>query len=374
MNNERELNRLDEKWAHPEIVQDDTYTIPHDFSAAIALKGKTLEEANAANEAWRKPLFDMFWADACPEEKDNYEWTEVFSEGGCPEEPERPVRMLIRSPKERGKKPLPGILFLHGGGLMGGTPECMCAMVSKFMLEGKIRAIVVMPEYRTAPVTQYPGAVNDAHAAWLWMHEHAEGLGIDPKNVVISGGSSGGQVAVALGFRLKSAGYPYGMPKGIIPLTPVMDDVAANASNLISFATEEGQLMGWDRNGVMLSGQLYLGDRFADPTLPPEAIPNRATPEDCVGYPPTWLPCCAELDVARDTVYRFAQMLSDADVFCDCHVWGGASHLITGGHYETDLCRRVWDVIEGSFRDALKYDMRRPWACPDPAAAEPTAE
>lgn len=362
MGRQREVNIYDTKWAHPEELLDNTYSIPHNFDAIKAQVGSAPETWNEVNVAWRKPLFDNFMETCDAREKELADWSELYTEHGCPLEPDTKTRILLRKPKSRkSKKKLPGILFLHGGGLMGGTPECMLMMVSKLLLETGLECVTILPEYRTAPFYPYPAAVNDCHSAYLWLNEHAEELGVDTDRLLIMGGSSGGHMTLSTGFRLKDFAYHGHMPRGLISIVPVMEDVSYTHSGRISQADPEGNLQGWDWHGRNLGFQLWLGEHFGDPTLPPEAVPARAMEEDVKGLPPVWFPACAELDTGRDATYRFAQLLHEAGIFCDVHVWGGCSHLLTGGEGEQELSKRIWAVIEGAVMDALKYDFRRPW-------------
>ena len=179
--------------------------------------------------------------------------------------------------------------------------------------------------------------------------------------IVIAGGSTGGQMALCLTFRLKGARYYGQMPRGIVAMEPVMDDVSANDSFRISFEDAEGNLNGWDVHGCRTGFKLWLGERYGDPSLPPEAVPNRATLEDVRGFPPVWMPSCAELDPSRDSAYQFAQLLHKAEIFCDFHEWGGCSHLLSGGPGEEPLARRIRATIEGALSDAVTYDFRRTW-------------
>lgn len=359
----REKNVLDTKWAHPEVLADGTYTVLHDLNAVKENVNKTIAEQDALREPWRKPLFDNFIENCDPREKDEVEWSEVYTEHGCPLEPEAKVRMLMRRPKDIGKEEkLPVVIYYHGGGLYCGTPETALDVVSRLMLESGVRAVVVLPEYRLAPAYEYPAAINDCHAAYLWLVEHAEEMQLDTDKFIIMGGSTGGHMTLSTAFRLKDYGYHGVMPRGLISCIPVMDDVAFTDSFRLSFEDEEGNIMGWDVHGPRTGFRLWLGERYGDPSLPPEAVPNRATAEDVKGLPPVWFPCCAELDTGRDSVYRFAQLLHAEGIFCDFHVWGACSHLLMGfDSYEEPLIKRVWSVIEASLKDAVNYDFRRPW-------------
>ena len=55
-------------------------------------------------------------------------------------------------------------------------------------------------EYRLAGVAIAPGAVNDVLYASKWFHEHASQYKVDPKKIIVSGGSAGGHLALMVGM------------------------------------------------------------------------------------------------------------------------------------------------------------------------------
>ncbi|CAG8489477.1 20316_t:CDS:2 [Cetraspora pellucida] len=100
----------------------------------------------------------------------------------------------------------PIVLFLHGGYFcIGGTK-----MIRSLAIEiAKIcKAKVFGVDYRLSPQHQFPAALCDAIAAYLYLinpGEDAEFDPIDPKRIVIMGESSGGGLAMALTLFLRDA-------------------------------------------------------------------------------------------------------------------------------------------------------------------------
>lgn len=351
-------DRFDDKWAHPEVVDagfwtTDYMTDPRDIEAMAP------EEVEAIRNGFRKPIGDTL-ADAFPA----WEFSEAWTERGCVEEPEAPaVHMMVAQPRERkpGKK-LPCVLAFTGGGLTGGgTAELGVLSTLADTGAANVPFVEVCFEYRTAPAAPYPAAINDCHAAWDWLLDHADELGIDLDRIVLYGDSTGGHLALATAFRLKRYGWDGApMPRGIVCKVPVIEDAGPEPSFAVSIRDPEtDKVVSWDHTCAFRNYRLWLGERFADSSLPPEAVPARATAEDVVGMPPLWVPAEAEFEPARDAVYRVARLWTEAGIFCDLHVWGGANHLLVGEG--TELAARVRRVVGGAVRDALAYDFRRPW-------------
>ena len=97
--------------------------------------------------------------------------------------------------------PLPVILYFHGGGWVIATIDTYDS--SARALANGANAIVVSVEYRKGPEDRFPGAHDDAIAAYRFLLQHAEPLGGDPRRIAVAGESAGGNLAfnVALAAR-----------------------------------------------------------------------------------------------------------------------------------------------------------------------------
>ena len=80
-----------------------------------------------------------------------------------------PVQIYKRGDAAGKKK---AMLFIHGGGFFGGDVEGK-ANQCKYLAE-QADIVVVSPEYRLAPETPWPGAVNDVMGTLEWMAASAE--------------------------------------------------------------------------------------------------------------------------------------------------------------------------------------------------------
>src|SRR5713226_9828306 len=81
------------------------------------------------------------------------------------------------------------ILYLHGGGYVMGSINTHRAMVARIARASQGRALLI--DYRLAPEHPFPGAVDDAVAAYRWMLSQ----GCKPAKVTIAGDSAGGGLA-----------------------------------------------------------------------------------------------------------------------------------------------------------------------------------
>ncbi len=99
--------------------------------------------------------------------------------------------------------PHPTIIFIHGGGWVGGTKEASVLSLLPY-LEMGWNAVNV--EYRLAKVSQAPAAVEDCLCALRWVIRNAKTYGFDPARLVVSGGSAGGHLALTTGLIPTAAG------------------------------------------------------------------------------------------------------------------------------------------------------------------------
>jgi acetyl esterase/lipase len=110
--------------------------------------------------------------------------------------------------------PQPTLIWIHGGGWVNGVKESAIGDLMPW-LEGGWNVVNV--EYRLARVSQAPAAVEDCLCALRWIGANAKTYGIDPKRLVVSGGSAGGHLALTTGMINESAGLDRQCPGAPLP-------------------------------------------------------------------------------------------------------------------------------------------------------------
>jgi acetyl esterase/lipase len=109
----------------------------------------------------------------------------------------RPLAIDIYVPKKSGA-PKPLILYIHGGGWMGGHTRQSAAfsnfpaVLAKLASEG---FVVASLEYRLSGEAPFPAQLQDARAAIRFLKANATKYGLDPSRVGVWGGSAGGHLA-----------------------------------------------------------------------------------------------------------------------------------------------------------------------------------
>jgi acetyl esterase len=114
----------------------------------------------------------------------------------------------------------PAILFIHGGGWVVGsldTHDGLCRALAR-----STGATVIAIDYRLAPESPYPAALDDCRDSFEWVRARAADLHIDPRRIVLVGDSAGGQMAAVLANEMARDGRHH-PPVAQILLYPVTD-------------------------------------------------------------------------------------------------------------------------------------------------------
>jgi acetyl esterase len=103
-------------------------------------------------------------------------------------------------------EPLPALVFFHGGGWTIGdldTHDMLCRE-----LASGARCAVFSVEYRLAPESPFPAAVDDSIAATDFVFRNAESLAVHPDRIAVGGDSAGGNLAAVVALHARDAGGP----------------------------------------------------------------------------------------------------------------------------------------------------------------------
>lgn len=250
----------------------------------------------------------------------------------------RPInRSTSRSIDQAPDADLPGIYYIHGGGMVLGDIQGEDATAS--MLCDQVGAVVVSVEYRLAPEHPHPAPVEDCYAGLVWTAKNAAELGIDPGRLAIYGGSAGGGLTIATALLARDRGGP--ALCFMMPIYPMIDDTNTTPSS--HEITDVGI---WDRAGNIEAWAWYLGGRPADQY----AAPTRA--DDLSGLPPAFIDV-GTVDLFRDEDIAFAQRLMQAGVPTEFHVNPGSYHASEVFAPDAALSQRIWATRLDALRRAL---------------------
>jgi len=183
--------------------------------------------------------------------------TYVTTIEGCEAHPSLTVRIYEPVFTE---KPVPAVLFLHGGGCIFGC--CDSHPDYGFRFAKHIGCQVIVPEYRLAPEHPFPAGLLDCYAALKWMDRSP---GIDSTRIAVCGLSGGGCLCAALALYVRDHGGP--RIRLQLPLYPMLDHRGTDSSRYI----QDPKV--WCDQYNQETWRLYLGsdeanvNQYASPAL-----------------------------------------------------------------------------------------------------------
>jgi len=195
------------------------------------------------------------------------------------------------------------VLFLHGGAYIVGSPRTHRSITGR--LAGLTGVATYVPDYRLAPEHPFPAALEDALACYRALLA----VGYRAADLVVSGDSAGGGLALALLLALRERGIA--QPAGLALISPWVD---LTCTQLASIRDDALLSEPWLRQGAAA----YLSARSP---RHPFASPLNG---DLAGLPPVVIQSAGE-EILRTDSRRLADALRAA-----------------GGKVELDEHPRLW--------------------------------
>jgi acetyl esterase/lipase len=116
------------------------------------------------------------------------------------------LKMDIYFAPDTGDRPVPAIMFIHGGAWSSGD-KCRLTFPQLIPVLLQRGYLVASINYRTAPKYKFPAQIEDAKCAVRFLRRQAAQLHIDSNRIGVEGESAGGQLAALLGLTDTSAGF-----------------------------------------------------------------------------------------------------------------------------------------------------------------------
>ena len=247
--------------------------------------------------------------------------------------------ITVRAYSPGGPGPHPALVYYHGGGWVIGdlhTHDGLCRS-----LTNAARCAVLSVDYRLAPESKYPVAVEDSYAALLWIAANADRLGIDRRRIAVGGDSAGGNLATVMALVARDRKGPrLALQVLIYPVTDHDLDTRSYVENATGYVlTREGMRWFWNQ---------YLAREAQG--REPYASPLRAS--SLAGLPPA-LVITAEYDPLCDEGEAYAARLRDAGVPVTLTRYPGMFHGFVRMTNILDKARTALDEIASSVQKAF---------------------
>lgn len=199
------------------------------------------------------------------------------------------------------------LLYLHGGAYVFCSPKTHRHLVAALSEAAGMMAFAL--DYRLAPESPFPAAVDDAVATYRWLLDQ----GFAPNRIAVAGDSAGGGLTVAMLVAARDAGLP--MPAAAVCLSP-WADLTITAESFVSKASLDS-LTG-DR--LRRLGQLYLN---GTDDKHPLASPVLA---DLKGLPPMLIQVGTDEVLFDDSIHLEAAAEA-AGVETELEIWEAMIHV-----------------------------------------------
>jgi acetyl esterase/lipase len=206
----------------------------------------------------------------------------------------------------------PGLLWIHGGGLVIGAAkqdDRLCAETAH-----RLGITVVSIEYRLAPESPQRSGAE---------------IGIDPSRVAVGGESAGAGIAASLVQSLRDTSEVQPVAQWLF--APMLDDRTAARTELDTIDHPV-----WNNRANRFGWASYLGTEPGSAEVPAYSVPARRT--DLSGLPPAWL-YAGDIELFRAEIEDYAERLRAAGVPVSFEIVTGAAHGFENWAAATNLAR-----------------------------------
>ena len=222
------------------------------------------------------------------------------------------ISCFMITPKRLDKK-APCLIYLHGGGFVLEAAGYHYGNAMRYARE--VGCKVIFPQYRLAPQNPHPVFFEDCYAAFRWVYDNADTLGIDISRIGIGGDSAGSTLAVGVCMMAKERRHPVKFRFQMLPY-PYLD--ARNTSESCRKYTDTPM---WNSS---------LSDRIgpmtkADPANPNYVWYSPVEADSFEGLPPAYIET-AEFDCLHDDGILYAGQLRKAGVDVTLNETRGTMH------------------------------------------------
>jgi acetyl esterase/lipase len=232
------------------------------------------------------------------------------------------ITLYVHRPAGAGGATLPGLLHLHGGGMV--MLEAAGPSYRRWRDELAAAGMVVVGvEFRNGAGKHgpfpFPAGLNDCASALAWVGENKARLGIG--KLVVSGESGGGNLTLATALKAKADGR-LGLVDGVYAQCPYISGRYVDKDPaLVSLYENDGFMIDCAMAGALVRAYDPTGENRTNPL----AWPYHAETGDLAGLPPHVI-SVNELDPLRDEGLAYHRKLLRAGVSSVGRTVNGTCH------------------------------------------------
>lgn len=245
------------------------------------------------------------------------------------------LRVRVYTPKIDSKE-YPGLLWLHSGGHIAGSPEAEEWLLLR--IAKGAGCIIAAPDYRLAPENPCPADIEDCYETLLWMSEN---LPVRKERLAVGGASAGATLAAIMTQMSRDKNGPAICFQLLVyPQVDFVNDYPSH--NQINDSRV------WCKSLHMAAVKYYPGDYSGDLS----AYVSPALAKDLSGLPPAYI-VTGTLDVLRDEAITYAQRLMQSGVPVELHVMPGIVHACEFLFPNAPVCVKIVNEYINALKEAL---------------------
>lgn len=200
------------------------------------------------------------------------------------------------------------VLYLHGGGLVMGSPRTHRELAARIAIACGCRVLVI--DYRLAPEFPFPSAVDDTVESYQWLLD----TGVRAEHIAIGGDSAGGSLALQSVMALRDLALP--LPCSVFLMSPQVDWLQFDGESYSSRAASDPWVT---EEMCRFFAGLYIGGSTADQRSLSLSTMNLSD------LPPMLIQA-GDCEVLLSDATRLAQLARHAGVAVRLEVWPGMWH------------------------------------------------
>jgi acetyl esterase len=213
---------------------------------------------------------------------------------------------------------LPVLVYFHGGGFTIGNIETHDALCRQ--LAHLAHCAVLSVDYRLAPESKFPTALNDAWDVVQWVAAQGVDRQLDAQHMAVGGDSAGGTLAAVCAIFARDEGIPLALQLLFYPGTAAHQTADSHRKFARGFVLEEPHISYFFNHYIRTPA-----DRDDWRFAPLDGVDESGHPVDLTGVTPAWLGL-AECDPLVDEGVQYADRLRMAGVAVDLDIYRGVVH------------------------------------------------
>ena len=228
------------------------------------------------------------------------------------------------------------ILYLHGGGMIMGSPLTCRRLTSAVAKATNIKILSI--DYRLVPEHPFPAQLDDCLNAYKWLLSN----GFKNDQIIIAGDSAGGNLTLTTLLKIRDMGI--GLPAGAIPISPKTDFTLADDSY---FKNAETDPILADIGIFWWSAAYISGEDPSNPYISPLYA-------DLKGLPPILIQASSSELLYSDAT-RFVEKAKKAGINAILQSWDDMTHVFQGTRFELlpeakDAINKIADFTNQLFK------------------------